>query len=283
MNEATDTESACSRRQVLAGTALAATAGLSGCLGGLGASRDATDTVTETYALSDAESLTVSTPNGSVAVTGEQRDDVELTAGFAATDEDQLNSMTVAGGLHDGTLRVTVSVEDSDLLDSVRPPRADLELRVPASLALKTVDVSTGDVDVEHVAGVAQVDASTGDVALEDVGGRVGVDASTGDVTLSSVDGQVRVETSTGDVTVERAKAGVDVTTSTGDAEVITASGPVGVETATGDVTVSSTEDGVAVETSTGDIDVRSIGGDATLETSSGDTSATHVDGVVRK
>lgn len=138
----------------------------------------------------------------------------------------------------------------------------DLEVRVPASVALTLAD-SSGDVDVE---GIASLDAhdSSGDLEVRDVGG------------------EVKIVDSSGDVNVRNAGAVHVVNDSSGDLELSSITGDVQVDSdSSGDIDIDHVGGNAVVESdSSGDIDFRNVTGNATVDRdSSGGIRATDVGG----
>jgi hypothetical protein len=233
-----------SRRRLLAGVGTMLSAAVAGCSGltpFVGKRLESSERV----AVNGASSLAVDVDAGDVTVRSEEREDVAV--------EVVKQSSSVGVDLSKFEFRVE-RPEDRVRLRGVWTgeaglaggPSMDLDVRVPAPLAVSTAETSTGDVDVEGV---------TGDVLAR---------SSTGDVTVRSVTGAVRTETKTGDVVVADVEAFAGASASTGDVEVEVPAvdGDTEVETSTGDVTAAVGSDVDAVvraETSTGDVDVSGL------------------------
>lgn len=272
------------RRSVLAGGALTTLGGLSGCLGGSSsASLDATETTRATYVTDNADALALTTTRGAVTVRGARTDDVELTVRAAATDGDGLDEVTTDVSLVGDTLRITADTSRAYTSGAAGSARANLELTVPRTLPVTSVNVPNGDVEIRQVREVGEIDALEGDVAVQDVDGPVAVDAANGSITATNVSGAVSAEGAIGDVTVRKASGRVDARTSAGALTVSDVEDTVEVVTTTGDVEVSRVDGRVAVDTATGDIQVQSVGGDALLATTNGEVKATGVSGEVQR
>lgn len=125
----------------------------------------------------------------------------------------------------------------------------DLELDVPARLALRVQDTS-GDADVRGVASVEAEDSS-GDLGIEAIAGDVSVRDSSGEIELRDIGGNVRIPSdSSGDITVREVRGNVGIDEDS--------SGSIAIADVGGDATVGSD--------SSGDIEFERITGSATVD-----------------
>ncbi len=160
----------------------------------------------------------------------------------------------------------------------------DLELRVPARLALDVTD-SSGDAAIEGVAAL-QIRDSSGDLRIERVAGDVRVQDSSGDLDLRDVGALHIPSDSSGDITAVgvRGDAIID-TDSSGSVTLREVSGDarVGVDSS-GDLRFADIGGGVSVGTdSSGDIVAEGVGRDFVVERDgSGDIEHRDVRGAVR-
>lgn len=160
-------------------------------------------------------------------------------------------------------LHVDAILPDSDHAFNNRS--LDLSIELPATIAVRVAD-SSGDIDVENVAGI-RVEDSSGDIEIKTVNGDVEVTDSSGDVVIADVTGNVLVPVdSSGDLVFRRIHGAVHVKTDS--------SGGITASEVNGDVTIDSD--------SSGDIEVSQVGGNFTVaRDSSGDIEQRSVLGKV--
>lgn len=252
------------RRRLLAGAGAAAATALAGCSGStpfVGKRRERTERID----VGDATGLVVRGEVGDVTVRTEERDDVRAhVVEQASSVTADLESLDLSVERADERLTLA-SVYDGNAsgLFSDRPSM-DLDLTIPASLAVEAVETTVGDVTVRDAVGDLDAEATTGDHLLRNVDGDVAASTTTGDVDVEQAAGAVTAETNTGDVTVRDVEALGDVESNTGEVA-------VDVPAIDGDATI---------ETNTGDVDA-ALGADldATLRLRS-DTGDVALDGV---
>lgn len=267
------------RRRLLAGGAAAAATALAGCSATtpfVGKRRERTETV----AVEDATALAVRGEVGDVAVRTEEREDVRVDvveqSSSVTTD---LENLELSVERADDRLTLATVWHGGGSLFGGRPSM-DLDLAIPASLAVEAVETTVGDVTVRDTTGDLDADATTGDLLLRSVDGDVTASTTTGDVDAEAVAGAVTAETNTGDVRVRDVEALGDVESNTGQVEVDVPAidGDVTVETNTGDVDAALGTDldaTLRLQTDTGDVTLDGV----TLDDA--ETSDERVTGVV--
>jgi hypothetical protein len=233
-----------SRRRVLAGVGTMLSAAVAGCSGLTPFVGQRVES-SERVPVNDASSLAVDVDTGDVTVRSEEREDVAVDVVKQSSSVGvDLSKYEFRVERPDDRVRLRGAwTGDTGLSGG---PSMDLDVRVPADLAVSTARTGTGDVDVQDVTGDVLARSSTGDVTVRSVAGAVRTETSTGDITVADVDAFAGASTSTGDVDVEA--PAVDGATET--------------ETSTGDVTAALSADldaEVRAETSTGDVDVTDL------------------------
>lgn len=238
-----------SRRQALVSGSVVSIAAVS--LGGVAVSNGSdeqektTETATETYA---ADEISVTADVGSVSITGEDREMVELESTKRGT-ESALDRTTLRRNESGGSLEVTVDYERTllDRLVSNSRPDVEIDLAVPAkltSVALETTNdgvrahdietdltVSTvnGDIDIEDVSNVDDLSSTNGgiDADVEALNDGATVETTNGDVTIGTdaLEGDTTVETTNGDIEFglgSSADATLSASTTNGDLSITT-------------------------------------------------------------
>ena len=133
-------------------------------------------------------------------------------------------------------------------------------------LAALTMQDSSGDLEIHHIAGLADVTDSSGDLDIDDAGS-VRVRDTSGDIGIEKVRGDVEISSdSSGDIHIAQVGASVHIGQDS--------SGGIRVENVKGNVTIDSD--------SSGDIYAGHVGGDFTVtEDGSGDIDHVDVSGKV--
>lgn len=230
------------RRTVLAAGAAGA-ASLAGCAGFAGPT--ATDESTETVPLDGASQLTVETPNGDAEVRpdGSLSDAVEVVVTKRVRGDAGLFgdvALEVASG--GDTLEVGVAYDNR----RARRVTVDLDVRVPADLA------------------VARVSSANGDATATDVVGDATVETANGDATATGVDGTVRLQSGNGDVEAGDCAGVRSARTGNGDVDLRlpTVRGPLMAASGNGDVEVGIPADAdatVVLRTANGEVSAESL------------------------
>jgi DUF4097 and DUF4098 domain-containing protein YvlB len=187
-----------------------------------------------TYPLHAGARLSLETFNGSVEISGSERDSVDiLGAKYGPTPEAA------------DALRVDIDhTPDSVSIRAVRPTErrnnqgARFTLIVPKTVVLERVRASNGSIRVTGIAGSANLHTSNGEIRAIDLKGDLGVETTNGPVELDLIEGAVHAHTSNGHIHAERLRGGLDATTSNGGirAAIDRAGGEVRAETTNGTV-----------------------------------------------
>lgn len=244
-----------SRRAVL-GAGAAAAAGLAGC--SVPGEREVR-TSTERFDVAGATALAVTDTNGDVTVTPGDGDqvvvDVTKRTRFGA---DRFEQVSLDAARDGDTLRLDVAYAGD--LDTARVS-VDLDVSVPADLALSRLATVNGDASARDVAGDARIETVNGDAVARGLGGFVTVETRNGDATATGVDGLDGARTTNGDVRA-------DVPALRGDATA---------RTVNGDVTLAVGDVDAAVVADTDNGEVRVSG----LSLADASTSRTRVTGTL--
>ena len=163
----------------------------------------------------DESPIDVVTVNGSVSVTQEEREDVEIVAHLKAVSAERLAAAKV----------VSTRAEDNTLSIAVEWPDGKPENREGCR-----IDVLIPDAD-----GV-KVRTSNGGVEIAGLAGKADLETSNGAISVTSHTGPVKARTSNGAVTVRRSEGALDVATRNGRIEVSEATADVKLETSNGTI-----------------------------------------------
>ena len=159
----------------------------------------------------------------------------------------------------------------------------ELHVRVPARLAID-IHGSSGDANVSNVAALV-FDASSGDLEVDKVAGPLTVAVSSGDVSGGDVGSLEVRRTSSGDITLHDVRGDVKVAgTGSGDLHFDNVGGSVAIgSVGSGDVSANHVERDVTLDSiGSGDVSVDGIGGNFTVRSQgSGDVRHHDVRGTV--
>ena len=141
----------------------------------------------------------------------------------------------------------------------------DVHIDLPANVAVDAID-SSGDAQLRNLKSLKMRDSS-GDLNIEDIADLAQVQDSSGELEISKV-GSAKLEDSSGDIDVRDVTRDVEITSdSSGDIEIRSVGGKVlVVQDSSGDISASQVKGSVTVETdSSGSIRVSDVGGDFTV------------------
>jgi len=165
-----------------------------------------------TYPLKSGGRLTLENMNGSVEITGWEKDTVDVIGTKYAATESLLQSIKID----------VASTADSVDIRTIFPSAtrgnfgAKYIIRVPQKAVLDRVISSNGGVRVESVDGPARLKTSNGAIRVSRVNGLVDLHTSNGSVDVNDQTGGLIIRTSNGAVRVENVRGSLEATTSNG-------------------------------------------------------------------
>lgn len=203
----------------------------------------------------DESPIDVVTVNGSVSVTREEREDVEIVAHLKAVSAERLAAVKVVSTRsEDDTLSIAVEWPDG------KPENREgcrFDVLIPDADGVK-VRTSNGKVEIAGLGGKADLETRNGAIKVTSHTGPVEARTGNGAVTVRGSDGALDVSTRNGRIEVSGATAEAKLETSNGSIELaLTAedSGPIEAHARNGSVTVSLS---------------RALKGELTLDTTNG-------------
>jgi len=165
-----------------------------------------------TYPLKSGGRLSLENMNGSVEITGWEKDTVDVIGTKYAATESLLQSIKID----------VASTADSVDIRTIFPSGtrgnfgAKYIIRVPQKAVLDRVISSNGGVRVESVDGPARLKTSNGAIRVSRVNGLVDLHTSNGSVDVNDQTGGLIIRTSNGAVRVENVRGSLEATTSNG-------------------------------------------------------------------
>ncbi|HEY6124192.1 MAG TPA: DUF4097 family beta strand repeat-containing protein [Steroidobacteraceae bacterium] len=158
----------------------------------------------------------------------------------------------------------------------------DIGIALPSSIPVEATD-SSGDATFEDIHALNLQDSS-GDLNLNRIAGLVDVGDSSGDIEIESA-GSVRVRDSSGDIDIDDVRADIEVVLdSSGDIEIAKVGGSVKVQQdSSGEIRIEDVKGSVNIDSdSSGDIYAGIVGGDFTVsEDSSGSINHKSITGKI--
>jgi DUF4097 and DUF4098 domain-containing protein YvlB len=158
----------------------------------------------------------------------------------------------------------------------------DIGIALPSNIPVEATD-SSGDATFEDIQALNLQDSS-GDLNLDRIAGLVDVGDSSGDIEIESV-GSVRLRDSSGDIDIDDVRGEVEVALdSSGDIEIAKVNGSVKVQQdSSGEIRVEDVKGSVSIDSdSSGDIYAGNVSGDFTVsEDSSGSIEHASIGGKI--
>jgi hypothetical protein len=205
---------------------------------------------------------------GDLVVRGGAGADVKVDGKACASTNELLEQIQLEIRREGDTVYVrTILPEISDgLFGMNRYAYLDVTLDMPKTATLKLED-SSGDLQVSDVQG-ATINDSSGDQRVEHIAGDLDVADSSGEVNIADVRGGLRLRDGSGDVDVDSVQGDVLVTVdSSGDLDIRHVTGGVHiVSDSSGDIEIEDVKRNVDIDQdSSGSIMVREVGGNFTV------------------
>ncbi len=200
-----------------------------------------------------------------------------------ASRRDLLEEIRLDTEVRGDTVRIEADTPDSSgSWFSSRTARLDLEIEVPADLAVEVEDGS-GDSRIEGVAS-ATVEDGSGELRISDVAGAVEVEDGSGFLEVLRIGGTVKIIDGSGEVEVREVGGPVTIDDGSGSVRIDEIEGDVEISDGSGEIDVRDVRGNVVVhDDGSGSIDVARITGDFTVRNDgSGGVSHREVGGRVR-
>jgi DUF4097 and DUF4098 domain-containing protein YvlB len=177
--------------------------------------------------------------NGSVEITGWDRETVDITGQKYASTEDLLQAIKID----------IVPSPDSVRIRTVRPVErrgnmgARYILRVPRRVVLDRIMSSNGGIRVNGIEGDARLRSSNGSINISDLRGALEANTSNAGIEIRQLEGSANLRTSNGSIRVDRVRGAFEAVTSNAGIEArlteIDPARPIRVETSNGNINVT--------------------------------------------
>jgi len=146
-----------------------------------------TEEETFSFTLDDGGRFAISNVNGSITITGEAGNQVEIVATKKADNQKDLDNIEIEISHSASEIVVDTEVGDSDKWFSFGNNSGEVryEVTLPAGTVLDSVDTVNGDVNISGVSG---------EVVAESVNGDLEISGLADDAALSTVNGSIEAE-----------------------------------------------------------------------------------------
>jgi hypothetical protein len=167
------------------------------------------------YALAPGGRLSIENLNGSIEISGWDRNQVEISGTRYASSESLLRSIKIE----------IANAADSIRIRTVRPlgvkgnMGAHYVIRVPQKTELERVASSNGSVRIENVEGRGRIDTSNGAIRVGRYRGSLEARTTNGSVDVTDTSGPLVIRTSNGAVKVGMFRGDIDASTTNGRIE----------------------------------------------------------------
>ncbi len=193
---------------------------LAGCddidLGNIGGSGRYHEDFHFSYPLSAGSSLRLETFNGSVEISGWDKNTIDIDGTKYANAEYRLKEMK----LDIAPSANSVSIRTLPPLDHRGNSGARFTIHVPRKVELSSIVSSNGKITIESIEGPAHLRTSNGSVHVTSLVGPLEVQTSNGTVEVTDVQGDTTLHTSNGTIRAEVRKGRFGATTSNGSINV---------------------------------------------------------------
>ena len=169
------------------------------------------------FAAPASGSFRVHNPNGRTRISGEDREDVQVTALKVARAESTIAARVLLRGIH-----IVFKETDEGTALEVQVPRkwnrrgcANLDIRLPRALHV-TVAADNGRVDVEGIRGSVRAHSTNGSANVADVIGDVEVVTTNAKVSCAGTRGKLSARSSNGKIEIQHHSGSVNASTSNG-------------------------------------------------------------------
>lgn len=213
------------RRTFVGVGAVVAVGALSGCLGrGFGFGNGVSESITESFAPKDVQSVEVQNAIGHVTVRGAETDAVEVQIVKQSSDGQRgLDDIEVSTTLTDGVLRVVTSIDArSAVVLNGESPNTAVTITVPVGSAgptITSIESDLGEVTLSNTRGDTVVRTDLGKIVASDVDGYLSLRSDMGSIEASDVTGLDDVYTEMGRIKVDLLglRGDVDIGTEMGE------------------------------------------------------------------
>ncbi|MCK5050338.1 MAG: DUF4097 family beta strand repeat protein [Candidatus Cloacimonetes bacterium] len=212
-----------------------------------------TKEIRKTFEINDNAGLIIDNINGSVKITGWDKDFVDvLIIKKTSLGSETLDKVDI------------VMIQKKDIIIETKhlskSPKVSVsyELNVPKELLLKSIQSSNGSISITGAGIVDIVHTSNGSISLEKCEGEINADTSNGSITAEDIDGSVIANTSNGRIRLENITGFANANTSNGSIQIYNVVSIGNAKTSNGSIKAH-------IAKMSNDVDIKSSNGSITL------------------
>jgi len=164
------------------------------------------------YPLKPGGRLSVENFNGSVEITGWDKDTVEIDGRQYASTIEMRDAIKIDVAASDGLVQIR-TIRPGDRFGNMG---ARYIIRAPRKVNLDRIVSSNGGLKVDEIEGIVRLRTSNGSIRTARIRGDLDATTSNGGIDIDDLDGPANVRTSNGRVTAEGVRGSLQVATSNG-------------------------------------------------------------------
>ncbi len=177
-----------------------------------------TKEIHKTFEINDKTGLIIDNINGSVKITGWDKDFVDVV----------VTKKTSRGSDALENVDIIMTQKDDIILETkhlTKNPKVSViyELNVPQKLLLKSIRSSNGSISIKNAGIIKIVHTSNGSINIEECAGQIKADTSNGSIIAEDIEGSVFANTSNGKIRLENITGFADANTSNGSIQIFNA------------------------------------------------------------
>jgi Putative adhesin len=164
------------------------------------------------YPLKPGGRLSVENFNGSVEITGWDKDTVEIDGRQYASTLELRDAIKIDVAASDGLVQIR-TIRPGDRYGNMG---ARYTIRAPRKVNLDRIVTSNGGLKVDEIEGIIRLRTSNGSIRTARIRGDLDASTSNGGIDIDDLDGPANVRTSNGRVTAEGVRGSLQIATSNG-------------------------------------------------------------------
>ncbi len=216
------------------------------------------------YDLQQGGHLDLTNTNGSVEVTGWDRNSIDVSGTKYAPDQDGLDRVKVKVDAQGDTARISTELPKGDGWHMHGNYGVRYRIHVPRKIRLDRVETTNGSITAENLEGGGKVNSTNGKLSLTRLNGDYSVTTTNGSIELEECNGNDRAETTNGAVRGRQKAGSMDAESTNGSIDLVLEEPsdrkPIRVSTTNGSVTLALAQyrgNPIKAETTHGTVNLR--------------------------
>lgn len=155
----------------------------------------------------------------------------------------------------------------------------DFEIKVPRTIAINSVNATSGDVKVSGPIEKLTVRTTSGNITALEITDTASLTASSGNIDARKIGGELRITTSSGELTVSEVNSRLFANASSGSIRASQIAEDVSATVSSGDIRLEKIGGRATARSNSGSINMIDIGGDAQASSLSDNVTLSHIRG----